>query len=187
MYLKIKQWVAVSALVVIGATALYAQEKIPSPPSDTTLIYAGGPDGELAPLPVEEGTATVPVAAVAKNDKKGFVELAGTSAATSVAGPSPKLYIFIPSGPGVHPAFVIRLDVEKGKRRVPIILQKGMSGFAVPTDHIVIPHYRVLSNSGSLSFMEITPRSPLVPGEYAVMGEDLKRIATFRIVSTSSN
>lgn len=185
--MKIKRWMIVVTLVAAGASALYAQEKIPAPPADTALIYFAGPDGQLLPLPVEAGTATLSIAAVAKNDKKGYVELAGTSAVTSVAQAIPRIYIFIPSGPGVHPAFVIRMDIEKGKRRVPIILQKGLSGFAVPTDHIVIPHYRVLSNSATLSFMEITPRSPLVPGEYAVMGEDLKRIATFRVVATSSN
>ncbi|MEO6391701.1 MAG: hypothetical protein ABIP75_07600 [Pyrinomonadaceae bacterium] len=185
--MKIKRWIIAIALAVGGASALCAQEKIPSPPADTTLIYVGGPEGELMSLPVEVGTATVSVVAVAKNDKKGFVELAGTAAATSVNQASPRLYIFIPSGPGVHPAFVVRLDIDKGKRRVPIMLQKGLTGFAVPTDHIVIPHYRVLSTLGRLSFMEITPRLPLVPGEYAVMGEDLNRIATFRVVATSLN
>jgi len=31
-------------------------------------------------------------------------------------------------------------------------------------------------------FMELRPRGSLMPGEYAIIGDDLARIATFRVV-----
>jgi hypothetical protein len=33
--------------------------------------------------------------------------------------------------------------------------------------------------------MEIRPRTSLVPGEYAIIGDDLTRIATFRVATES--
>jgi hypothetical protein len=34
--------------------------------------------------------------------------------------------------------------------------------------------------------MEIRPRASLMPGEYAIIGDDLARIATFRVVLTAN-
>ena len=164
-----------------------AQEKLPQPPADTTQVYISSTAGEPVVLPVEGGNSSLKVADVAGRDRNGFIELDGTSSALVVDRSDPHVYLFVPRGSNVHPAFLVRLEVKGGKRRLPIQVQKGLSGFAVPTGHIVIPHYRVLSAVGELNFMEITPRFPLVAGEYAVVGEDLKRIATFRVVAPSTN
>jgi hypothetical protein len=164
-----------------------AQEKIPQPPADTTQIYVSSASGEPAVLPVESGSSSLKVGEVAGRDRKGFIELDGGSSGYLVDRSNPRIYLFVPRGPNVHPAFLVRLEVKGGKRRLPIQMQKGLAGFAVPTEQIVIPHYRVLSAVGELNFMEVTPRFPLVPGEYAVVGEDLKRIATFRVVAPSTN
>ena len=39
-----------------------------------------------------------------------------------------------------------------------------------------------LVKDGDLVFMEVRPRTSLMPGEYAIIGDDLARIATFRVV-----
>jgi hypothetical protein len=64
--------------------------------------------------------------------------------------------------------------------------QKGFKGFAVDSNEIVKPHYRVLGRDGGMIFMEIRSREPLMHGEYAIIGSDVRRIATFRIASASN-
>jgi hypothetical protein len=43
----------------------------------------------------------------------------------------------------------------------------------------------VLAKSGEEVFIELRPRGSLVPGEYAIIGDDLARIATFRVAEES--
>jgi hypothetical protein len=63
--------------------------------------------------------------------------------------------------------------------------QKGLKGFAIYSEEIVKPHYRVLGRADGLLYMEISPRESLTPGEYAIIGTDLQRIATFRVAAAS--
>jgi len=59
-----------------------------------------------------------------------------------------------------------------------------MQGFAVDSEAIIKPTIRVLTRlDGDQVFVELRPRSSLIAGEYAIIGDDLTRIATFRIVS----
>ena len=44
------------------------------------------------------------------------------------------------------------------------------------------PSIRVLAKDGDQVFMEFRPRTSLMPGEYAIIGDDLTRIATFRVL-----
>jgi hypothetical protein len=171
----------IAAVLIATVMPVSGQEKFPPPPSDTTKIYLIDIAGDLHALPVESGRSSLSTESVATRDKKGYIELAGGTAATAVDQPLPRIYLFIPSGPDAHPAFLVHFDLDRGHRRVPILAQKGLAGYAVPTDHIVIPHYRVLGTVGDLQFMEITPRQPLGAGEYAVLGADLQQIATFRV------
>jgi hypothetical protein len=41
----------------------------------------------------------------------------------------------------------------------------------------------VLAKDGDQVFMEFRPRTSLMPGEYAIIGDDLARIATFRVLA----
>lgn len=75
----------------------------------------------------------------------------------------------------------MRLAEKRGARRVTAMAQKGYRGYAIDSEEIVKPHYRVLGRENGLIFMEIRPREPLMTGEYAIIGTDLKLTATFSI------
>jgi hypothetical protein len=64
--------------------------------------------------------------------------------------------------------------------------QKGYKGFAIDSEEIIKPHYRVLGRDNGLIYMEIRPREPLMFGEYAIIGTDLARVATFRVAAASN-
>jgi hypothetical protein len=58
-----------------------------------------------------------------------------------------------------------------------------MTGFAIASEEIVKPTIRVLAKFGDEVFLELRPRVSLVPGEYAIIGDDLARVATFRVAN----
>ena len=61
-----------------------------------------------------------------------------------------------------------------------------MIGYAISSEEIIKPSIRGLVKDGELVFMEVRPRVSLMPGEYAIIGEDLARIATFRVISAAN-
>ena len=61
----------------------------------------------------------------------------------------------------------------------------GMRGFAIASEEIIKPMVRVLARDGDMVFMEVRPRTSLVPGEYAIIGDDVTRVATFRVTEAS--
>ena len=71
--------------------------------------------------------------------------------------------------------------IGKGRRRVTAVAQHGLSGFGISSDEILKPLIRVLVKTGDEVFMEVRPRASLVPGEYAIIGDDLTRVVTFRV------
>jgi hypothetical protein len=161
--------------------ALTMQETFPSPPSDRTLIYIVDEKGTLTPLAFETGTTPLRVDAAAKSDKRSYVEVKGAHAATIIKTDEPRFYLFVPDEGNAKPPFVVRLAEQHGARRVTAMAQKGYRGFAIVSDEIIKPHYRVLAREGGMIFMEIRLREPLMSGEYAIIGTDLQRIATFSI------
>jgi hypothetical protein len=158
-----------------------AQETFPAPPADRTLIYVADERGALSPLTFETGTTPLNVEAVAKGDKRSYVELRGERAATAIKNMEPRFYLFLPDDAHAKPPFIVRLTERRGARRVTAMAQKGYKGFAVDSEEIIKPHYRVLGRESGQTFMEIRTREPLMPGEYAIIGTDLQRVATFRV------
>jgi len=77
---------------------------------------------------------------------------------------------------------LVWLTPRKEARRVTAIAQKRMKGFAISSEEIVKPSARGLAKNGEEVFMELRPRASLMPGEYAIIGEDLNRIVSFRVV-----
>jgi hypothetical protein len=69
---------------------------------------------------------------------------------------------------------------------VTAIAERGVAGFAIPSAEIVRPIPRGLAKNGDEVFMELRPRVSLMPGEYAIIGNDLTRVATFRVVSAAN-
>lgn len=163
-----------------------AQESIPAPPADRALIYFADEKNALTPLAFEAGTTPLRVEAVAKGDKRSYVELKGENSATVITNIEPRFFLFLPGEEGAKPPFIVRLTGKQGARRVTAMAQKGYTGFAIDSAEIVKPHYRVLTREGGMQFVEIRPREPLMLGEYAIIGTDLQRVATFRVAAASN-
>jgi hypothetical protein len=169
----------------LNATAFsgLAQADYPAPPADRTLVYIVDEKGALAPLAFEAGTTPLRVEEVAKGDKRSYVEVKGERSQTIITRDEPRFYLFVSDEANAKPPFIVRLT-EKGKaRRVGAMAQKGYKGFAIDSGEIVKPHYRVLARENGMYFMEIRTREPLMLGEYAIIGSDLSRVATFRIAA----
>jgi hypothetical protein len=172
----------------VRASALSAnfQNTYPSPPSDRSLIYLSDEKNALAPLPLETATTPLRLSEVARNDKRGYLELQGEHAVTAIQQPTPRFYLFVQDKAGVRPPFIVRLTQKSKARRVAALTQKGLSGFAVPSEEIIKPRLLVLKREDGMLFMQVSPREPLEAGEYAFVGADTSRIATFRIVTESN-
>ncbi len=168
------------------ASVTLAQESFPAPPADRTLIYVADERGALSPFTFEAGATPLSVERVAKGDKRSYVELKGASSAVGITNLEPRFYLFLPDDGHAKPPFIVRLMEKRGARRVTAMAQKGYKGFAIDSEEIVKPHYRVLGREGGMLFMEIRTREPLMFGEYAIIGTDLQRIATFRIGASSN-
>ena len=160
-----------------------AQEFLPSPPSDRTPIYMLDGQNKLVPMPFEQGQTPLHPAQVAKSTKVSYIELKGEHAETIFKTATPRVFLFTYQRPGTHPPFLVWLTPHKGARRVTAIAQRGMSGYAISSDEIIKPTIRGLVKDGDLVFMEVRPRVSLMPGEYAIIGDDLARIATFRVMA----
>lgn len=163
-----------------------AQETFPQPPADHALVYVADAQNALAPLPFETGTTPLRIETVAKSDRRSYVELRGERAATVITNDQPRFYLFVADEANVKLPFIVHLTEKNGARRVTAMAQKGYQGFAVDSEEIIKPNYRVLARLNGVQFMEISPREPLMFGEYAIMGADLARIATFRIAPSAS-
>lgn len=159
-----------------------AQEFLPSPPADHALIYILDAQNNLAPLPFERAETPLKPDQIAKSTRISYIELKGEHAATVLA-PDQRIFVFTFERPGMHPPFIVWLTPKKGNRRVTAITQKGLTGFAIPTEEMFKPAIRGLAKNGDEVFMELRPRTSLMPGEYAIIGADLTRVATFRVVS----
>jgi hypothetical protein len=164
----------------------HLQSDYPQPPADRSLIYLADEMNALAALPFEAATTKLRIREVAGSDKSGYLELQGEHAATSIRSGAPRFYLFVKDVQGVRPPFIVRLREKQKRRRVAALMQKGMSGFAVPSEEIIRPRLLVLKREDGMLFMQVSPRDPLAPGEYAFVGADPSRIATFRIVADSN-
>lgn len=172
-------------LALNAGSTTSGQDFLPAPPSDRTLIYTLDQANRLAPLPFEVGTTPLKPDAIAKNTKASYVEIKGEHAATTLSS-SPRIFLFTTQRTGTHPPFIVWLTPKRGARRVTAVAQAGMAGFAISSAEIVKPILRVLNKfEGDEVFMELRPRTSLDPGEYAIIGDDLKRIATFRVIVAS--
>jgi hypothetical protein len=132
------------------------------------------------------GATPLNVEQVAKGDKRSYVELKGENSATIITNFLPRFFFFLPDAKESKPPFIVRLTERRGARRVTAMAQKGYKGYAIDSEEIIKPHHRVLGREGGLIFMELRPREPLMTGEYAIIGTDLKLIATFRIRPASN-
>ncbi len=179
------QRVLLGVVVVFLAQTSTAQEFLPTPPADRTLVYILDEQNKLVPLPFEEGRTPLHPDQVAKSTKVSYVELKGEHSKMIMKTPLPRWFLFTYERPGAHPPFLVWLTARRGARRVTAIAQRGISGFAISSEEIIKPSIRVLAKEGEQVFMELRPRTSLMPGEYAIIGDDLTRIATFRVLAAT--
>ncbi|MFS8085854.1 MAG: hypothetical protein ACMG6H_09505 [Acidobacteriota bacterium] len=179
------QCVLLGFVVVFLARTSVAQEFLPAPPHDRALVYVLDEQNKLVPLPFEAGQTPLHPEKVAGSTKVSYVELKGEHAATILPTATPRWFLFTYERPGAHPPFLVWLTPRRGARRVTAIAQRGASGFAISSAEIVKPSIRVLAKDGDQVFMEFRPRNSLMPGEYAIIGDDLTRIATFRVLAAA--
>jgi hypothetical protein len=173
-------------ITIFSIQTARAQEFLPAAPSDRSLIYTLDEQNKLVPLPFEQGQTPLRPDAIAKNTKVSYIELKGEHGLTLFKSAQPRVFLFTWQRPGAHPPFLVWLTPHKGARRVTAIAQKGLNGFAISSEEIIKPTIRVLAREGDQVFMEVRPRVSLMPGEYAIIGDDLARIATFRVVLTAN-
>ena len=173
-------------LLVTGAVFLsvvasqFGQDFLPSPPPDRTLIYTLDERNNLTPLAFEAARTPLKLTEKAKTTKTSYVEITGEHSSTTLSA-MPRIFLFTAERQGSHPPFIVWLTAKRGARRATAIAQAGLAGFAIASEEIVKPAIRVLAKSGDEVFMELRPRTSLVPGEYAIIGDDLTRVATFRV------
>ena len=163
-----------------------SQEFLPSPPPDRALIYTLDEQNKLVSLPFEQGQTPLHPEQVAKSTRVSYIELKGEHAATIFRTATPRVFLFTYQRPGAHLPFLVGLTPHKGARRVTAIAQRGLSGYAISSEEIIKPTIRGLVKDGDLVFMEVRPRVSLMPGEYAIIGDDLARIATFRVITAGN-
>ena len=156
------------------------QDFLPAPPADRTLIYTLDERNALTPLAFEAARTPLKTTEKAKSTKTSYVEIAGEHSSTTLSA-IPRIFLFTTQGQGSHPPFIVWLTPKRGARRATAIAQAGLTGFGIESEQIVKPTLRVLANLGDQVFIELRPRTSLVPGEYAIIGNDLARVATFRV------
>src|SRR5437764_10536878 len=155
-------------------------EFFPAPPADHSLIYVIDEPHKLSALPFENAETPIKADQVAKSTSISYIELKGQHSST-VLKADQRIFIFTMERPGMHPPFIVLLTLKRGNRRATAISQRGLTGFAISSDQIVKPSVLGLWKNGDEVFMQLSPRVSLAPGEYAIIGADLTRVATFRV------
>jgi hypothetical protein len=177
--------VFVGLLVLWFAPISSSQEFLPAPPADHSLIYVLDQQNQLMSLPFEKAETPLRPAEIARSTKTSYLEFKGEHSATVLAANS-RIFLFTIDHGGAHPPLLVWLTPRKGVRRVTAIAQKGLKGFAISGEEIVKPAVRGLTKNGEQVFMELRPRGSLMPGEYAIIGEDLDRVVSFRVAGPAN-
>jgi|ERR1043166_3734109 hypothetical protein len=179
--------------IVAGILCLVAsvasQERFPDPPKDLTRIYYLS-DSKLIPLDFEQGLVSVNVFVPALEDKITVVRLRGPSASTVLSNDNLRFYAYVADRMDPPPHQLVRLTNRKSKRELKISLIKGRKGYApfaadtIELEHRLLERLRVNAGSNRILFvnyMELRPKGRLSSGEYAIIGDSLADMATFRI------
>jgi hypothetical protein len=184
----------VSANLIIANMArqpiLPVQRSFPAVPDDLTRVYYQDAQNRLVPLPFESAMTSLNPYAVAQKDRISYAELKGSKATTILGTNDPRFYVFIGDRMDPPPHQLVRLMSARGIRRFTIVSVKGRVGYSPMDDESIKLEYRLLERlrveAGKgrylfINYMETHPRHQLIPGEYAIIGDSLLDIATFRI------
>jgi len=191
-------WVAVLLLIWGGWFSLPSlvgfatptQQSFPDPPNDVTRVYYLNSDQKLQPLPFEPGITKLNVFVPAREDKVTQVRVKGTAAETVLTNDNLRFYAFVADRMEPPPHQLVRLTPTKSNRQLKISVVKGRDGYApfdhntIGLEHRLLERLRVSAAPNRILFvnyMELRPKIVLTPGEYAIIGDSLADMATFRI------
>lgn len=179
----------IPALLGIAHMGRY-QERFPDPPNDLTRVYYLSAANRILPLPFEAGLVSLNVFVPARDDKITQVRVKGTTAATVLTNDNLRFYAYVADKMDPPPHQLVRLTSLRSNRELKISVIKGRKGYApfdedtVTLKHRVLERLRVQVGPSRLIFvnyMELWPARALRPGEYAIIGDSLADMATFRI------
>jgi len=126
----------------------------------------------------------------AEKDRVTRVDLKSPTAETVLRGSDPRFYVFVADRWDPPPHQLVRLTRKKSLRQLTISVLKGRKGYApfeidnVRLEYRLLERLRVEAGKNRylfVNYMQIRPVQPLVPGEYAIIGDSLADMATFRI------
>ncbi len=166
------------------------QEAFPDPPSDFTKIYSLSANNNLIALPFESGMTSVDVFQRAIEDKVTRVRVTGARAETVLTNDNLRFYVFVADRMDPPPHQLVRLTSSKSERTLKISLIRDRKGYApfdtdnIPLERRILRRMRVETGANRflfINYMQLRPLQPLPPGEYAIIGDSLADIATFRI------
>src|SRR5260370_33265630 len=167
-----------------------SQGSFPEPPSDLTRVYYVSAAKKLLPLAFESGVTSLNVFLPAKKDAVVRVVLKGPTAGLVLANNNPNFYVFVADKMDPAPHQLVRLTSKTSARELAISVIKGRKGYApfesdsVRLEHRILERLRVETSKGRylfVNYMQIRPLTILLPGEYAIIGDSLSDMATFRI------
>ena len=176
-------------LALLGSSAL-AQQSFPDPPADLTKVYFLSDAHTLSTLPFESGTTAVNVFQPAVEDKVTRVRISGPTATTVVTNAGLRFFVFVADRMDPPPHQLVQLTRGKSERSLKISVIRGRKGYApfdednIKLQRRILKRLSVPAGGGRVIFvnyMELRPQEPLPPGEYAIIGDSLADVATFRV------
>jgi hypothetical protein len=166
------------------------QDAFPDPPDDFTKIYYASGENKVLALPFEPGITSLNVFAPAIEDKVTRVRVNGLKAETILANENLRFFVFVADRMDPPPHQLVRLTNSRSERSFKISLIKGRKGYApfdgdnIRLERRILQRLRVPAGANRfrfINYMQVRPLEPLPPGEYAIIGDSLSDIATFRI------
>jgi hypothetical protein len=188
-------FLAFCAAVFVSAVSsksanIIPDKSYPTPPNDLTRVYYLSAENKLLPLPFEPGITSLNVFVPAEKDRITHVDLKSPAAETVLSNNEPRFYVFIADRWDPPPHQLVRLTSKKSGRQLTVSVLKGRKGYAPFARDNVSLEYRLLERlrveAGKdrylfVNYMQLRPLTPLAPGEYAVIGDSLADMATFRV------
>ena len=184
-------------LVCVGSLSLafafeaqvVQQNDFPEPPSDLTKVYYL--DGaHPVTLPYESGALPFDIFQPAVDNKITRVRVSGSKAQTVLTNENLRFFVFVADRMDPPPHQLVRFTSNKSERSLRISLIKGRKGYApfaedtIQLERRILRRMRVSAGQNRflfVNYLELRPRAPLPPGEYAIIGDSLADVATFHV------
>jgi hypothetical protein len=153
-------------------------------------VYYQGAENKLEALPFEAAVNLVNVFLPAQQDRVLRLRINGRTATTVLTNNNLKFYVFVADRMDPPPHQLVRLTSKEARRELVISLTRGRKGYgAFERDNIglerrLLERLQVQASRNRILFVnyiQLRPVKALEPGEYAIIGDSLADIATFRI------